>query len=145
MFPRRAGRSINPGEFRFRPAVVGVVNERKESQPKRRSEPPRVVPVICPSLNLSGTGQRRWGFHTVRGDISTRGISVSVVPFVGVLNARKESRTNDGVLSSPGCAGSMSEPPSEPQPIGDGPAALAFPQCPGWCRSGRISFRSDGY
>ena len=62
-----------------------------------------------------------WVFHTVRGGINAGDFSFRP-SVVGVVDARKNFRTSDGTLSSPGCAGFM----YEPQPISDQPAAWSF-------------------
>ena len=41
------------------------------SEPAMGPYPPRDALALCTSPNLSAIGQRRWGFHTVRGGVDS--------------------------------------------------------------------------
>ena len=73
---------IDPGDLRFRPRVVGVVEMWKvfRSGNENLSSPGAAGPRRCPerqlspragsmSLNQSATSQLGWDFHTLRGGI----------------------------------------------------------------------------
>ena len=58
---------FDPGDHRFRPQVVGVVEVLKGFNPGMKTYPPLGALALCTIPRKPATGQRVWGFHTVRG------------------------------------------------------------------------------
>ena len=68
---------MDPGEHRFCPRFVGVVDVWKNFQTGAGSCPPPVTLVSYERPSLPSIGRRDWGFHTVRGDIDLGGAPFS--------------------------------------------------------------------
>ena len=108
---------IDPGDLRFRPRVVGVVEMWKDFQyeDETLSYPGVAGPRRCPerqlspragamSLSQSATSQLGWGFHTLRGGINPGDLRFRP-RVVGVVDIWKGFWSGDETLSSPGMTG----------------------------------------
>jgi len=129
---------IDPGDLRFRPRVVGVVEIWKNcwSGDGKLYSPGAAGPRwpegrLSPhadsmSPSESAISQWGWGFHTVRGYIDPRDhrFSSRVVGIVDICNDLR-LWSGDRNLSSPGCAGFI----LKPQTISDRPVGLGFLPC----------------